>query len=334
MPQLRQDPITGQWVILATERAKRPSDYTLTPVSHSAGFCPFCAGNEHLTPGLRLSLPDPDGGPWAVRVVENKFPALAPDGQPIAQPHGPYTAINGVGAHEVIIESPAHVTDLAALPDAQIALVLRAWRQRLVALSDDPRLQAVVLFKNHGIAAGASLEHVHSQLIGLPIVPQQQRDEARLAHAHLETHDETITEALLAHELAEGQRVVVAGEHAVAMTPYASRVPFELLILPRVRRAAFSQCEDAELDGVARVLGESLRRLGGALAHPALNLTLHTAPLATPHDPATSWRIHILPTLSKLAGFEWGSGYHINPTPPEVAAEHLRTLELSPPSWI
>lgn len=334
MPQLRQDPITGQWVILATERAKRPSDYTLTRVRHSAGFCPFCAGNEHLTPNARLSVADPDGAPWAVRVVENKFPALAPEGQPLAQPHGPYTTLDGVGAHEVIIESPAHVTDLAELPDAQIARVLRAWRQRLDALAQDERLAAVVIFKNHGIAAGASLEHVHSQLIGLPIVPQSQQLEIQRAHEHLSAHGQTITEVMLAHELEHGQRLVVVGEHAVAMTPYASRVPFELLILPRVRRAAFGACEDAEIDGVARVLGESLRRLGGALEHPALNLTLHTAPLAQQHDPATSWRIHVLPTLSKLAGFEWGSGYHINPTPPEVAAEHLRTLELSPSSWI
>ncbi|HVA89114.1 MAG TPA: DUF4931 domain-containing protein, partial [Chloroflexota bacterium] len=196
MPELRKDPITGRWVIISSDRGKRPTDYGRAPVTTSdKGFCPFCYGNEGKTPPEILAY-RPEGGPntpgWTVRVVPNKFPALGIEGELARQGEGVYDRMNGIGAHEVIIETPDHHLSLAALPTKNIEDVLWAFRDRMLDLKKDPRFRYILVFKNHGEQAGASLEHSHSQLIALPIVPRSILEQANGAKQYFDYKERCI----------------------------------------------------------------------------------------------------------------------------------------------
>jgi UDPglucose--hexose-1-phosphate uridylyltransferase len=333
MPELRQDPISGRWVIFSRERAARPSDLAAPPPPPAAGSCPFCPGNEAETPPEILAL-RPDGSPpdtpgWTLRVVPNRYPALLRAGEPRADSEGLYRRLDGVGAHEVIIESPAHERGLAELPAAQVAAVLAACRRRIAELDADPRLRYVLVFKNHGAAAGASLAHPHAQLLATPLVPLQVQEELEGARRHHESRQRCVFCDVVAQETGPGggRRLVLARAGLAVLAPYAARFPYETWILPLAHASAFERGDAAQDAALAEVLGETLRRLGRVLPGLAYNLVLHTAPCRAPALAHYHWHVEILPRLAGLAGFEWGSGFCINPVLPEDAAAALRAAE-------
>jgi UDPglucose--hexose-1-phosphate uridylyltransferase len=334
VPELRRDPVVGRWVIISTERSRRPSDFPPTPsVPQGAGPCVFCPGQESRTPEEILAVRPPGSAPngpgWDLRVVPNKFPALRIEGELEPTGDGVYDRMNGIGAHEVIIETPDHGASLAALPVAKVVTVLEAWRQRMVDLQKDPRFEYVSVFKNHGEAAGASLEHPHSQLIATPMVPMMVEQELEGSLRHFRMKKRCIWCDIIHQEMqgkARGLGRLILGEGGfVALCPYAPRFPFETWILPEGHRSSYEDAEGMDSEALARVLGEVLRRMNSVLGDPAWNLSLHSSPLKTPTLDHFHWHIEISPKLTKVAGFEWGTGFFINPTPPEEAARYLRT---------
>ena len=237
MPELRKDPVVGRWVIISSERSRRPSDFKPEPARPRTPNCVFCPGNEEKTPPEILAGRPPDSRPntpgWSYRVVPNKFPALRIEGDLEPSGEGLFDRMNGVGAHEVVIESPDHDAALAALTVEEVADVLLAFRERMVDLKKDPRFEYVLVFKNHGVAAGASLEHPHSQLIATPVISSQVRGRLHEALRHYDEFGECIFCEVLNEELEEQDRIVMETQHFVALEPFASPSPFNTHIYPR-----------------------------------------------------------------------------------------------------
>ncbi|MEM9665077.1 MAG: galactose-1-phosphate uridylyltransferase [Bacteroidota bacterium] len=334
MPELRKDPIVDEWVIIATERGKRPSDFRIQIQPRTQTSCVFCAGHEQETPPEVHLVPpvngQSEGAPWAVRVVPNKFPALQASGAVHTQAEGLGRLVSGVGIHEVIIETPAHARDLSELSVPSVAAVLATYRHRLRTLGADPRLAYALIFKNQGRGAGASLEHAHSQLIGLPLTPPLIKKELQAARAHYHAHQRCIYCDYL-HQEVPGPRLVAQTDGFVALTPYAARFPFEMWVLPRFHQHDFARITDTQTTELAGLLKDVLQRLCTVLGNPPFNYILHTAPFARPQpghwttlEQDYHWHLEITPRLSRTAGFEIGSGLRINPTPPEEAAQALR----------
>lgn len=329
MPELRKDPITGRWVIIATERAKRPSDFVRDKVQiRGSGFCPFCYGNEAKTPPEIIayrsdgSLRNSPG--WSLRVVPNKFPALGIEGSLNRQGEGLFDKMSGIGAHEVIIETPDHQKTLAMLSPRQIEDVLWAYRDRILDLKKDRRFKYIMIFKNHGEAAGASLEHTHSQLIALPVVPKRVREETDGAHDYFKFKERCIFCDIIRQESESGIRVIADTPAFMALAPFAPRFPFEIWIMPRVHQSAFEDSQKQEFEQLAVILKDMLTRLDKVLDYPAYNYIIHTSPIPESPNEHYHWHLEIMPKLTKIAGFEWGTGFHINPTPPEESAKFLR----------
>jgi UDPglucose--hexose-1-phosphate uridylyltransferase len=331
MPELRRDPIVGRWVIIATERAKRPADVPREAERGPAGFCPFDPGHEDKTPrevyvaGRPPSSP-PNSPGWRVRVVPNRYPALMIEGDLEREANGIYDRMNGVGAHEVIIETPDHTKDLGALSDAEVTEVLFAFKARMVDLRNDLRFRYILLFKNHGSAAGATLEHAHSQLIALPATPRQVQEEIEGARRHYEHRERCIFCDIVMQERKERARLVYENEEFVVFAPWAPRSPFETWIVPKRHESNFEAEPKERLGYCAQALRSTLRRLGAALGDPAYNFIVHSNPLRDAPSASYHWHIEVMPALTHVAGFEWGSGFHINPVPPEEAAEFLRLV--------
>ncbi len=332
MPELRRDPITGRFVILSPERALRPSEFLRQPPPHRDGLCPFDPGNEANTPPEILAYRAaglPANGPgWSVRVFPNRFPALRVEGSLQSEGDGIFDRLTGNGAHEVIVDSSAHDRSLAQLEPAQIASVLAAFRDRILDLGRDQRLRSVVIFKNHGAEAGSTLEHSHCQLIALPLIPATLAEELEGSLAHHQQKDRCIYCDILRQERKDGVRVVGENGESLALAPWASRAAFETWILPKGHASAFEDSSTEQLQSTAELLGTTLRRINAALDFPAYNLVLHSGPLNQRGLPHYHWHFEILPTTTRIGGFEWGSGLSINPTPPEEAAEFLRKVRL------
>jgi UDPglucose--hexose-1-phosphate uridylyltransferase len=329
MPQLRKDPLNDRWVIIAPERADRPNALT-RPQPEPAGAretCPFCPGNEKMTPPEILTQRGPSGT-WSLRVVPNRYPALRTEIPMSRAAEGIFDSMSGVGAHEVVIETSDHTKELPDLAPVQVAAVLRAWQERMLDLARDLRLRSVVAFKNHGAPAGATLTHAHSQLVALPVVPRELNVEMTFAKKHFDLKERCLFCDLLASELKTKERIVLETEGMVAVAPYASRSPFETWILPRGHSSSFESSSGQELASAADALGTILRKIDVALDKPAYNLFLHTMPLREPRNDWFHWHLEIKPVLTLQAGFEWATGCAINPTPPEEAASFLRQTEV------
>ena len=328
MPELRKDPVVARWVIIATERGARPSDFAVPSLPPKRGFCPFCEGNEDKTPPEILALRENNAAAntpgWRVRVVPNKYPALQVEGELGKRPHGLYDMMNGVGAHEVIIETPEHLTSLTQLSEKQVEEVLWVYRDRLIDLKRDRRFAYGMIFKNVGSAAGASLEHTHSQLIVTPIVPSLLEREMNGARRFYQYHDRCLFCDILAQETAQGLRVVVEDDNFVSFAPFASRFPFETWLMPKQHQSHFENVHRLGIDGLADVLKRTLIKLERALESPPYNYVIHTGPFTAADLDMYHWHIEIIPRLTKVAGFEWGTGFYINPVAPEAAAEFLR----------
>ncbi len=332
MPELRKDPIVGRWVIISTERAKRPKDFSFASESKQVEpkNCPFCPGNENTTPPEVLAYrPDnskPDTPGWTLRVVPNKFPALRIEGDLNRKGEGLYDRMNGIGAHEVIIETPEHRLDLPDLDDRAFRDVVWACRLRTLELKKDPRFRYVMIFKNFGAAAGASLEHTHSQLIATPVIPKRVNEEMDGAKRYYEYRERCIFCDIIKQEAKDQKRLVAENTHAFAFTPFAPRFPFETWILFKRHISSFEACDEAELDDLAGILKTVLVKLRLALNNPPYNFVLHTSPLTLPTLEFYHFHIEIIPVLTHIAGFEWGTGFYINPTSPEEAADFLRKV--------
>jgi UDPglucose--hexose-1-phosphate uridylyltransferase len=329
MSELRKDPVTGRWVIISTERRKRPSDFRLDPVHRPPDpACPFCEGHEHMTPrellafrrnGLAANQPG-----WDLRVVPNQFPVLRVEGSLDRQGEGLFDKMNGIGAHEVIIETPRHEEVLATMSDAAIEQVLWSFRERVQDLKQDRRVRYIIIFKNHGSAAGASLDHSHSQLIALPIVPREVRDEVNGARQHFASKERCVFCDIIRQEVSDGRRLIAENADMTALAPYAPRFPFETWILPKRHQSLFEETPRHEYASLARLLGDILRRMNKALVSPPYNLLIHSAPFAETTSDFYHWHVEIIPKLTKVAGFEWATGFYLNPTAPEEAAQVLR----------
>jgi UDPglucose--hexose-1-phosphate uridylyltransferase len=334
MPELRKDPVVGRWVIISTERARRPSDFAPDPVRPRSANCVFCEGHEDKTPPEILAsrapgLP-PNGPGWTYRVISNKFPALRIEGELEPMGEGLFDRMNGVGAHEVVVETPDHMASLASMPLDAVAEVLVAYRERLRDLKKDPRLEYVLVFKNYGEAAGASLEHPHSQLIATPIIPIMVTEELEGSARYWERKERCVWCDVVRQERRAGRRVILEANGFIALAPFAPRFPFETWILPTRHRSAFEESEVDELRGLAVALQEFLARLKHVLNDPPFNFMLHTAPLRDSSLEHFHWHLEVIPKLTRVAGFEWGSGFFINPVPPEDAADALRAAETPP----
>jgi len=340
MSELRHDPVSKRWVIIATERSRRPSDYVLSaePPARDGTFCPFCPGNEDKTPpeiaAVRAGGSAANGPGWEQRVIPNKYPALMIEGELERRAVGIYDRMRGIGAHEVVVESPVHGQHMADMDTAQIEKILILCQDRLRDLRRDPRFKYVLIFKNHGPLAGATLDHPHTQLIATPVTPRAISVELESAWNHYHVKERCIFCDMLAQELDKGERVVSLDEHFVALAPYASRFPFETMLIPRRHLHSFADEPRSNLVALARCIKDFMVRLKTVLRDPPYNFVFHTAPNTEtlvrrrnywdtlPVD--FHWHIEVLPRLTKVAGFEWGTGFYVNPTAPEEAAAFLR----------
>jgi UDPglucose--hexose-1-phosphate uridylyltransferase len=345
MPELRKDPISDRWVVVSTERGRRPSDFGGSSVGAEQAetkFCPFCDGNEAKTPAEIIAwrkastLPNTSG--WDVRVIPNKFPALIIEGDVNRTGMGIYDMMSGIGAHEVIVETPKHNQNIPDLTDEHVERILWAYKQRITDLEKDKRFRYILVFKNYGTAAGASLAHPHSQLIATPITPRYIKMELSNSRNYFQEKERCIFCDMIRQELGSGERLVYENEYFVCFTPFASRFPFELWLMPRRHEHGFQLMPDEERAQLARCLKDVLTRLRKTLNDPPYNYVLHTAPNSVPRPGKPDywgtiqydfhWHIEIIPRLTKQAGFEWGSGLYINPTAPEEAAKYLREVKV------
>ncbi|MBN1825029.1 MAG: DUF4931 domain-containing protein [Candidatus Eisenbacteria bacterium] len=344
MSELRHDPIQGRWVIIATDRGQRPDSFAVEPERIKAGaFCPFCSGNESSTPpeivAIRERGSSPNSQGWKIRVVANKFPALRIEGELERRGMGVYDRINGIGAHEVVIESPDHYKSIVGLEQGHVTSVYRVLQERLIDLMRDGRFKYVLLFKNHGRIAGASLPHPHHQVIAVPVTPKTVATELQASRQHFLRKERCVFCDILHQEIESGERIVSLTDRFVAFCPYASRFPFEIFVAPRYHEHAFAETSPNDLSGLAWIMQDVLKRLRFGLRNPPYNYIFHTTPntQTSPKRPAYwstvrydyHWHIEILPRLTRVAGFEWGTGFYINPTPPEQAAEYLRSVDTS-----
>lgn len=332
MPELRKDPISGRWVIISIERGKRPSDFISPSQKRRAGgFCPFCPGNEHTTTPEIISFRPvsiaPNSPGWTLRVVPNKFPALQIQGDLSKKGEGVFDRMNGIGAHEVIIETPDHQLSLATMPLRAVEDVLWAYFLRLTDLNKDGRLKYVLIFKNEGETAGASLEHTHTQLIALPIVPKSVKEEIEASKKYYADKDRCLFCDIINQELSTDKRVIYENDKYVSISPFAPREPFETWILPKRHESNFSP-SDKSFSSLAEILQRTLKQLDKVLDVPPYNFILHTSPFKEEINDYYHWHIEIVPKLTRTAGFEWGSGFYINPTPPEEAAKYMKEARI------
>lgn len=332
MPELRKDPISGRWVIIAVERGKRPADFASLPVQRrKGGFCPFCPGNEYTTPpeimAFRPTQSQPNSPDWTLRVMPNKFPALQIYGNLDKSGEGMFDKMNGVGAHEVVVETKDHQLSLSTMPLKAVEDVLWAYYIRLADLKKDTRFKYGLIFKNEGEDAGASLEHSHSQLIALPIVPKLVKEEIDSAKQYYDLKERCIFCDVINQEMGDRRRVIYENSGYVALAPFAPRGPFETWLIPKKHESAFSP-PDKNFGALADALQAVLKKMDRILDTPPYNFIIHTSPFKNETNEYYHWHIEIMPKLTRIAGFEWGTGFYINPTPPEEAANFMREAKI------
>ena len=337
MPEIRQDITTKEWVIIATERSKRPHDFKkkverdgeqrLDPA------CPFCPGNEAMTAVDLYRRPhvlNVNGLVWGVRVVPNKFPALIPQGSLNRQVEGvSFHRLDGVGQHEVVIETPHHNRFMFDMDDVEVCSIIHTYRERYNQLKQDKRFKVILIFKNHGKAAGTSLEHPHSQIIAAPVVPAHIRNKYEIATAYFDDNERCIYCDVVQDEINVGARVILRTDLFVAFHPFASQAPFETWIAPLRHRSSFGAISDDEIEDFSSVLRVVLKKLHIGLGNPDFNYVIHTAPLTDENKRYYLWHMQILPRLTTPAGFELGTGMSINTTLPEETAAFMRTVDIS-----
>ncbi len=341
MSLLRKDPILGRWIIISVERPKKPEDYAVETFEDPVKppDCPFCSGNESKTPpelaSFRPENTKPDAPGWWIRTIPSESPLLKTEGNLEREGSGIYDWMNGIGAHEIIIESPEHVLRIEDLPESQVEKVLWAYRDRILDLERDERLRYVLIVKNQGQAAGATIGHSHSLIIATPVIPKLVKEKLDGAKSYYDYKERCVFCDMIRQDLSSPERVIEETKHFVVMTPFAPRFPFEIWIYPKKHSCAYGDSTKEEIMDLSRALRTTLKRLSVVLRNPPYNYILYTAPNRVPrrghwhtlHDDF-HWHIEILPRLMRVAGFERGSGFYTNPTPPELAAQYLRDAKI------
>jgi len=329
---IRQDLSTKDWTIFSVKRASRPRDYKEIKdnrlIKKYEPGCPFCQGNEEKTPEELLVI---NGGKdWSVRVIKNKYPAVESreafgngyyDRRHI---EGPYLSIDGIGEHEVIIESPWHDDNLAKMDVGHVEKVIRAYRERFINISGEPENQLVIIFKNHGKRAGTSLDHPHSQLVATPFVPGYIRNRMFESQRYYDDFGRCVYCDIIDYEMKSKERLVHVNDKYLAVAPYASVVPYNIVIYPKEHQSCFAEISKEDLLDLAGVLQIVLKKLYGLLNDPDYNFVIDSSPIDQSGNRHYHWHIEILPRLSTRAGFEIGSGINMNSVLPETCAENLR----------
>jgi UDPglucose--hexose-1-phosphate uridylyltransferase len=331
MPEFRQNMVSKEWVIIATERAKRPSDLVQkgegkNPLPPHKKDCPFCPGNESMTPPPLFSIER--DGVWSLRVVPNKFAALQTHLIPERKHEGRFLKVDGFGIAEVIIETPLHNRTIATMDLEEVKNTVVAYRERYAALSTIEQLDLITIFRNYGEKAGTSLEHPHSQIIATPIVPPHVRDPLYQSQLACDTYGDCIYCGMMEEERRQQVRVVRESKYFLVICPFASRSPFETRIHPKIHRSSFATISDQEVVDFAFVLQDTLKRLYFGLNDPDYNYIIRSAPIQDREVKYHHWYVVIVPKLTTPAGFEIGTGIYINTTPPEQCAEFLRGVQI------
>lgn len=326
MPELRQDPTTKDWVVIASERARRPEQFKREPIviDQKVTSCPFCPGNEHLTPPTIVELLGENA--WKLRVIPNKFSAFEPDHSHHFHHRNFFNSQDAYGHHEVVIETPDHRTSLGQMDISGVQEILGVFRNRHLALRQDPKVKLVLAFRNHGLSAGASLAHPHSQIIGTPIIPPRIRRKYEAAIRYFDDTEECVYCTVRDEEKKDGRRMILETRFLTMFHPFASQVPFETWILPKRHNPSFANIEGPELDDLALSLRAVLGAMHASLGNPDYNLIIHTAPVEDEGKPYFLWHVEIRPRLATPAGFELGTGVFINTAVPEETAAYFRPL--------
>lgn len=329
MSEIRRDPIGARWVIVDTDHPNEPKDFEYEPQAYKGGVCPFCYGSESMTPAEIDSFRDPSTQPnssgWQIRVVPNKFPALQIEGDIDRHGVGIYDMSNGVGAHEVLIETPYHQKDFPDLLPQEIEGFISMCCRRSVDLAKDKRFKYIMVFKNFGASAGASLEHPHTQIIALPMVPKNVMEEIKGAHNYFEYRERCIFCDIIRQEIQENERVILENKYFLSFCPFVSRFPFEIWITPKKHNGYFCSMSAEEISALAQILKDTITKVKGVFPNVPYNFMLHSSPINGDGGvEGYHWHVEFMPKLTRVAGFEWGSGFYIVSTPPELAARYLR----------
>jgi UDPglucose--hexose-1-phosphate uridylyltransferase len=330
MPELRRDPVIGRWVIITTERGKiQPVHSRVVEDKEKAMLtCPFCPGNENRTPSEISSFREAgtrkNESGWWVRVIPSKSPVLRVEGEVNRRGEGMFDYMDGIGAHEVVIESPDHNADLSDMDGKQMEEIIWTWRDRILDLKKDSRFEYILVFKNRGASAGATLVHPHSQIIAMPTIPVRVRQEIDGCRNYYEYKERCCFCDIIREEIETNKRIVSENEDFICIAPFASRFPFETWILPKVHSSLFEDLQKHEVANLAIILKDLNGRMNKMLENPPYNFVIHNSPCRNGKLQHYHWHIEIMPQLLRTAGFEWGTGFYINPTPPEEAARFLK----------
>ncbi len=330
MAELRQNIITRDWVVIATDRARKPEAFVVARPDMQKSLdhvkdCPFCPGNEAETGEEVWRLPEQ--GAWKVRLVRNKYPAVTPQGLPQRKLSGIHRSMNAVGYHEVLIEHPLHSAHPSVQGAEEMELVLSAFKRRYSELKADPRIESIVLFRNHGYGAGTSQPHPHSQIVATPVVSTQIRARLETAVRYFDEAGECIFCRALKDERVSGERIIVSSRNFIAFVPFAALTPFHIWVYPLRHMSSFDQMTDEETKDLSGILRTVLRKLYTGLNDPDYNLIVRSLPTHLVHTDYFHWYISIVPRLSIQAGFELGSGMYINTSIPEECAAFLREIQ-------
>jgi UDPglucose--hexose-1-phosphate uridylyltransferase len=327
--EMRQDKTTNNWVIFSEFRRKRPRDMqreekrveTLPAYDEQ---CPFCPGNEHMLEPL-LEERRTTSDTWHTRVVPNKFPALLPEGEKVRRAEGIYLAMDGFGRHEVVIESPRHDRQIALLSPGEVLQVIETYHSRYLRLMEEDENMMVLIFRNHGPGAGTSLIHPHSQIIATSIVPWYIRFREEQAQKYHDQWGRCVYCDILAFEAGERRRLIHENGSFVAFIPFAAEVPFETWIMPKAHQADFGSVTAGEKRELSEILHRVMTTLYERLNDPDYNYVINTAPRYKAGEPHVHWFVRVRPRTTTPAGFEIGSGMHVNSSVPEDDAAFLKT---------
>ncbi|MDD5196927.1 MAG: galactose-1-phosphate uridylyltransferase [Candidatus Omnitrophica bacterium] len=332
MAELRRDPIVGRWVIVDTDHPNTPGDFKYEQNIQKGGTCPFCYGNEAMTPPeidvFREGGTAPNTSGWQVRVVPNKFPALGVEGELNRRPLGLYDMSNGIGAHEVLIETPYHAKDICDLLPQEVENYLKMCCRRAVDLAKDKRFKYLMFFRNFGSAAGASLEHPHTQIVALPMVPKNALEEIHGAKSYFDYRERCIFCDIIRQETQEKNRIILENKYFISFCPFVSRFPFEIWIMPKKHSGHFCYMPPEEIAALAVILKDTIAKIKKVFVNLSYNYIIHSAPINGDGEVEYyHWHIEFMPKLTQTAGFEWGTGFYIDPTSPELAAQYLKGIK-------
>jgi len=331
MGELRRDPVVGRWVIVDTDNPNTPADFNYEQYIPKGGLCPFCYGNEFMTPPEINCFRDPNTQAntpgWSVRVVANKFPALQIEGSLERRGIGIYDMSNGVGAHEVLIETPYHAKDLPDLLPEEAENYIKMCTIRCNDLAKDKRFKYLMLFRNYGSAAGATLEHPHTQIVALPMVPKNALEELHGAKEYFDYRERCIFCDIIRQELQEKERIVLENKYFLSFCPFVSRFPFEMMIIPKKHNGNFCAMNPEEIKALAEIMQGTLRKLKKVFENLSYNYIIHSSPInGDTEEEYYHWHIELMPKLTQVAGFEWGTGFYLDSTSPELAAQYLKAV--------